>query len=284
MAIKKKRKGRLDPTERMSELEARIKPISELPFKVSMVIYGRSGSGKTTFAATMPGPILLLDAREDGTDSICDVEGVDVLPIKNWEDVELAYYFLKSKKGRAKYKSVILDTVTKMQDILLNEICDENNREQATKREWGQLGQRMKPWFDNYTDLPQHVAFLCQDRTTDSETEDDDQMTPEVGPRLSPSIASALNAAVKIIAQAYIKEVVKHKEGKVRRDTQYRLRIGPHPIYLTKIRMPKRLAKPESIINPTFDDVVRITRGEYVEPIKKKGVAINGAQKEKAER
>lgn len=251
-----------------SDLKSRIKPVESKPLKVSLSIYGRSGTGKTTFASTMPTPILLLDAKEEGTDSISNVAGVDVLDVESFDDVEMAYWFLKTKEGR-KYNSVVIDTLTQIQDIVLAEVCEANRREIPTKREWGQLAQQLKPWILRFRDLPQHSLFICQDRVTESETEDEDQIMPEVGPRLSPSIASALNAAVKIIAQTYIKEVTKTKGDKITSTMQYRLRVGPHPYYLTKVRSPRESYTPDSLINPTFDDVVKIMKGEYEPPVRK---------------
>ena len=170
-----------------------------------MVTYGRPGTGKTTFAATMPGPILLLDAREEGTDSILDTDNeVMVLPVEEWDDFEMAYWFLQSKKGK-RFQSCVIDTFTQIQDICLKQILKETKKPNPTKREWGLLGNRLKPWIYHYRDLPQNVMFLCHDRVSDIEvSEDEDQIIPEVGPRLSPSIASALCGAVKVIGQTYI--------------------------------------------------------------------------------
>lgn len=242
----------------------RIKPISELEFRLTMVAYGRSGTGKTTFAATFPKPALLLDIHEEGTDSACDVEGIDVLRVRNWDEIEQIYWYLK--EGKHKYKSVILDALTAMQDLCMRKVRVDNNmktNDMFTRRQWGETSGLMKTWVDNYKDLSKlSVIFLCHDRATDGDDEDGgDQMIPEVGPRLMPSVASHVSAAVKAIGNTFIREV--QKKSSKKREPEFRMRLGPHAFYLTKVRKPKSIQVPDSIKDPTYDKVVRVISGEY---------------------
>ena len=50
-------------------------PVEHLPSVLAVLLYGRSGTGKTTIAASFPTPLLLLDIREKGTDSVANVKG-----------------------------------------------------------------------------------------------------------------------------------------------------------------------------------------------------------------
>ena len=94
----------------------KITPVKSLPKVLSMLVYGRSGTGKTTFAGSFPTPALLIDVREKGTDSIANLDGVDVVQIEHWTDLEEIFWYLKKEK---KYKSVIIDQVSSMQDIAM---------------------------------------------------------------------------------------------------------------------------------------------------------------------
>jgi ATP-dependent phosphoenolpyruvate carboxykinase len=58
------------------------KKASELSGSRSYVFYGQSGTGKTTLAATFPGPILLCDIKDRGTDSVVGVEDLDVMEVE----------------------------------------------------------------------------------------------------------------------------------------------------------------------------------------------------------
>src|SRR5690606_35552872 len=81
-----------------SDIESRIVGVSETIGNISAVFYGRSGTGKATLSASFPKPILLIDIKEQGNDSIADFsdDEVKVFPVESWDDIEQVYWFLKS--------------------------------------------------------------------------------------------------------------------------------------------------------------------------------------------
>lgn len=246
-----------------SELIKNIEPVQSLSLFISMISYGRSGTGKTTFASSWPKPMLILDIKDDGTDSVKDVDGVDVLSITNWEDIERAYWFLKS--GKHKYKSIHIDTITQLQDKCKEHVAGEGKL--VTKNQWGEISGKLGTWLMNFRDLVDdelHVHFIAQDRLTESDNEDesDNEIDPVVGPRLMPSLASKMNAAVKVIGNTYIAEVMEKKDGEINRSERFRMRVGPHAYYITKIRKPKNSPVPEFLENPTFDDIIKLMQGK----------------------
>src|SRR5690554_4129043 len=74
----------------------RIVPIGESPEWVSLVVYGRSGTGKTTFIGTMPKPLLVLDINDRGTISIKAQPDTYVMEVTSWDEVEEVYWYLQS--------------------------------------------------------------------------------------------------------------------------------------------------------------------------------------------
>ena len=82
--------AKLLKTKKTNELGVR--PVGEINHVGSYAIYGRSGSGKTTLSSTFPKPLLLLDIRDKGTDSISDVKNVFVKEIEEVEDLEDVYH------------------------------------------------------------------------------------------------------------------------------------------------------------------------------------------------
>lgn len=255
-----------------------VKKVKDITRAVSMCVYGRSGSGKTTFAASAPGPILYLDIRDEGTASISDVEDLDVIEVENFADIEDTFWWLK--KHPKKYKTVILDTVTQLQAMIVQEVAGENKKGKKagdwgsmTKKDWGDVAAIMKEWLGNYRDLTAHginVIFIAQDRTfnlTDEEEAVDSLLTPEIGPALSPAVAKSLNASVSVLGNTFVREITKEKEvngKKVKRNViQYCLGVGPSPIYTRKLRKPKSVAVPDAIVDPSWDDVLDIMKGTY---------------------
>ena len=246
----------------------KVTPVAELKQTRPWAIYGRSGTGKTTFAATFPKPILLLDIEDHGTESIADIPDINVASITRWGQIDDVYDLLTAKNN--KYKTVVFDTITQLQLIGANHILAKKRKPTVvqidwgtmTIGDWGDLGAMMKEQITLFRNLPLEVVFLAQERIT---TNDDDEkvLAPEVGPQLSPAIASHLNACVDVIASTYIKRRRRKVNNKtVEADPIYSMRIGPNPTYVTKVRKPRLVSLPHDIDDPTYDDVIAVIRGE----------------------
>jgi len=239
----------------------------------SYVLYGRSGTGKTTIAASFPKPLLLLDAKDKGTDSISDVKKIDVMDVKAYEDFETVYWFLKQNPEA--YKTVVIDTMSQVQHLAIEQIMEDQDKDTKragewgtmTKRDWGMVASKLKEAIINFRDLPQEVVFIAQDRVfNDDEGDEESMLDPEVGPGLIPSVVKTLNAAVTVIGNTFIRNRIKVTgKGRKRKETkrtQYCLRVGPNPVYITKMRKPKKVKLPSVLVNPTYEDLIEIIKGE----------------------
>jgi len=247
------------PDINVQNIADRIKPVAQSTDPWSVLAYGRSGTGKTVFASTFPKPLLLLDIGEKGTDSIHNVPGIYVLKVESWIDFETIYWFIRA--GKHEYKTVVLDTVTQLQKLAIEHALEGDGKEKTSpmnKNLWGITSKLMTAWLINFRDLPLHTVYLAQDRLTSEEGANPDQVAAEVGPRLMPSVAASLNAAVRIIGNTYIKEYRKTVKTGVEKRFIFRLRIGPHEYYLTKIRKIKEIKLPNSIANPSFEKLTEI--------------------------
>lgn len=246
-------------------IKEKIVKVGDMPDYLSVLVYGRSGTGKTTFAGTFPRPLLLVDVKEQGSGSLAHEEGIEVLPLETWAEFEELYWYLA--EGKHPYKTVVIDTVTQLQDLAVEKVLADEGKtldSLITQSNWGAISKLMKSWLLSFRDLPMHVVFTAQDRVNDVEGFED-QLVPEVGPRLSPAVAGMLNAAVKVICQTFIHEqTVRGKDNKIKRTITYRLRIGPHPMYLTKIRQPKGYTIPHDLVDPTFELLLQVVNGTWV--------------------
>lgn len=256
--------------KKSSEPPVAFQPVHELPRVVAALFYGRSGTGKTTVASTFPKPLLLMDVREKGYDSVSNVKGVDIAQIDTWDEFENVYWYLE--KGDHKYKTVVIDQVTQLQDLaILRAMKDEGKSEEdaISRRVWGQAAGLLKTWLLNYRDLIDrgiHVVFLAHDRTTVNDEESgEDQIDPSVGPRMMPSVASFLNGAVKIIGNTFVRERFSIKDKRKVRSVEYAMRLGPHAYYVTKTRSPVGISAPDVVVNPSYDKLAAVMQGSYSE-------------------
>jgi len=210
-----------------------------------------------------------LDVRDKGTKSIKEVPGIEVLQVESWSDFEEIYWYIYNNPG--KYKTLTIDTATQLQELCMQKVKGTDAISKTSRQAWGEVGELMKAWIIRFRDLPMFINYIAQPRT-DAEEDSNDELTPEVGPRVSPATAAILNAAVDIIGYTFIREVekkVKSKEGgKTRKETitvdEYCLRIGPHPVLTTKFRRDKTLGGkiPDVIVDPTYDKLKSIIEGE----------------------
>ena len=258
-------------------------PVREKTYHGSTALYGRSGTGKTTLASTYPKPILYLNIRDNGTDSISDVEDIDVVDINTSDELRDIILWCHKQASRDKliYKTIVLDTMSQLQGILVEELGEKKNLSGKKKRagdfgtftmaEWGVIAGDLKAVVMDVRNLPVESVFICQERVFNVGDEGDDgldQLDPEVGPKLMPSVKNDLNASVSVIANTFIKvKVTKVKDPETKKskttiEKLYCLRVGPNEVYTTKIRKPKGIEAPDFITDPTFRKLKKIMKGQ----------------------
>lgn len=247
-------------------------PVGETHTNQVMLVYGRSGTGKTQFGSTFPRPILFLDINERGLDTIRNQKDIDVLRCKTWDIFEEAFWELKDGTD---YKSIVIDQITNLQDLGMAEIRRRANKgpsELFTKKNWGELSGMLKTAIANYKDLVDdyNLCFIAHERIFGGGEEEDDALEPSVGARVMPSVGSFMDGAVDAIGSTYIKETFTGKGSKKVRNVDYCMRIGPHAYYSTKVRRPVEAGPlPDFITDPSFTKVTDLISGKALTAKKK---------------
>lgn len=249
----------------------RVKPVQEIKEGLTAVFYGRAGTGKTTVAGTYPTPHILLDIGEKGTDSVMDIKGLSVLKVEEWQDIEDIFWEIKD--NYKDWKTVTIDSLHSMQGLGLIKAKILNKKsadDMLSLRDRGTASDLMITWMTHFRDLQElgiNVNFLAHDRIFKEFIDDDseDQIAPEVGPKLMPAASSAILGLTKINGHTFIKEeTTKAKKAgqKKTSKTQYCMRLGPHSYYATKVRSPKGIPVPSFIVDPTYEKLVGALTGE----------------------
>ena len=103
------------------------------------------------------------------------------------------------------------------------------------------------------------IVFIAQEkRDRDEDLESDDA---SVYPQVTPSVRGILGAAVDVIGRTYVSEVTDADTGKTK--NRYCMRLVPGPRYMAKIRLPAGAQTPNSIVNPSYEALVKIMNGGY---------------------
>lgn len=224
--------------------------------RLTVLVHGFSGAGKSTFAATAPGPVLILDAESgsdwfdevvywnpttekppenDGTWRYCVVQVLD------YESVVRAYEWLAS--GDHPFASVVLDSVSEIQQRCVDSIAGAN---QMRTQDWGELLRTVAGQIRKFRDLKSHptnplwaVVFVCMT--------DRDAAGKQV-PLVQGKLRSFLPYYVDACGWLYVDTDDFGNEHR-------HLLIGPDPLYEAKERMGGRL--PKIILDPDIKSMLR---------------------------
>ena len=246
---------------------------------LKMLLYGSSGTGKTTLWATFPGPILVLLCS--GGNKPGELKSVDtpeyrkkirpvVIPsIADMKEV------LREASG---YATVVLDHASGFQDLTLREILGleelpaQKSWGMATQQQYGASSLMCKDVFRTMLNLDCNVVIVAQERTFGEEGASE-IISPTIGAALTPSVTGWLGPACDYVVQTFKrprmermvnkiggKEVVTYKRGK---GVEYCLRTEDHDVYQNKFRRPdgKTRAMPECIVDPSYDKILKLIKG-----------------------
>jgi hypothetical protein len=90
--------------------------------KLRLVAYGEPGAGKTTLALTFPRPFIIDTDAGLISGAIQGFEATVYEPT-GWRDLEALYFWAKER--RDKFDTIVIDSITSLQRLLLDEIVDQ---------------------------------------------------------------------------------------------------------------------------------------------------------------
>ena len=251
---------------------------------IKVLLYGKSGTGKTTLSATFPRPILWVvcsgSSRPGELRSINTPENRKTIQQVILEKAEELQTITEFQKSQLKFNTLVLDHVTGLQDLVLKEVLGveelpvQKSWGMATQQQYGTTAQRSKELMRGLLSLDCNVVVIAQEReyNTDGTGE---VLQPFVGAALMPSLLGWLNPAVDYICQTFIKQKEETKKmtlgtGKDAKTVETKqkikgvdfcLRTAPDPVYITKFRVPRK-DLPEYLVDPTYDKLKALIDGQ----------------------
>ncbi len=122
----------------------------------NLLVYGRSGVGKTTLIATAKKPLII--STESGLLSIADYD-IPVIEIKDLDDFKEAYKFCKQKKILKKYDLIALDSISDIAETVLSHL-KENVKD--PRQAYGQLADSIGKLIRKFRDLDTSTYFIAK--------------------------------------------------------------------------------------------------------------------------
>jgi hypothetical protein len=201
---------------------------------IRMLLYGASGTGKTTLWSTFPDPILTLVCS--GGNRPGELKSIDtpenrerISPKVIASTRQLTTLMEEAYSG--KYATLVLDHASGLADLMIMEMLGLDappiSKYRAagkgeswsliSQQQYGQLAVQCKDLFRDMLNLPCNVVIVAQQR--------------------------------------YVTERDKGVE--------YCLRCEPHETFITKFRVPRGTALPDVIVNPTYDKIQAVIEGRY---------------------
>ena len=175
-------------------------------------VYGAEKSGKTTFAAAMPSPLIL--AFEKGYNALPGVMAVDVT---SWTDMKDCLRQLKDPEIKGTFKSIAVDTIDIAGSCCEKYVCAQNGVSALNEIPYGQGWTKVKKEFEDtfraITQMGYAVVFIShsKDKTFKSKTGMEYS-------QIVPTCNNCYNDIAKNMAEiyAYADKYTENGEAKVR--------------------------------------------------------------------
>lgn len=190
-----------------------VQKVQERSSYFNMLIYGESGTGKTTLAGSadmVPNmrPVLFIDI-EGGTESLRhSYPEVDTVRVQNWKEMQDVYNFLY--EGDHEYQTVVLDSLTEIQKFNMYQIMSDLMQKRPDldpdvpgMREWGKNLEQIRRMVRGFRDLEMHTIFTALSK---SEKNQKTGATSTM-PSLSGKLASEVAAFLDVVVYYYVKQI-----------------------------------------------------------------------------
>ena len=173
-----------------------------------ILIYGKSKSGKTSFA--VQAPRTLTCAFELGLNAL---SGQYYIPMPKWSDFKKVLSQLRKPQAKELYDTIVIDTATWAYDLCEKYICQRENvnsiRDIAWGQGWGMVKKEFSEALREITMLGFGVILICHDKEKNVEVQDENgnnitisTVEPD-GPRQMREVIDALVDIIGYIGTEY---------------------------------------------------------------------------------
>lgn len=170
-----------------------IKTFSPQDHFLKVLIYGPSKAGKTTFAGTAKDAVFA--SAEGGLLAIAKKKPQNA-KIKTFKDLNEFYLFLAS--GKHKYKTVVIDSISEVNDIIKDEIEQRVGRTMQ-QQDWGEHTKKVIGLLRKFRDLPMNVIMIALEKYIN-----DEEKIKKIVPQLDGKSATKIVQFMDTVAYLHV--------------------------------------------------------------------------------
>ena len=216
--------------------------------KLSAAIYGKSGTGKTTFGASFPKPFFL--DIDGGLLSVRgqDINYVDLTPGRGVTWPNILDAIAEGKKGD--YESIIVDSLTGLADLCMESVLQLNRRsgQKPNFDDWAAYANKIKDFIVRLLASGKNTLLICH------EAPDKDELTGHVW--MLPAVQGQMKSRISNYFDEFYHAEVEQSPGK---PSNYRLLARTSSIYTAKSRLLPRDTE-SSYLVPSFQSLINLQR------------------------
>lgn len=124
---------------------------------VKVLIYGKSGAGKTYLARTAPRPIIL--SAESGLLSLSDVD-LPVVKVKELKDLYEFYNFIQLPNVKGNFDTIYIDSISDIAEVTL---ANSKKVVKDNRQVYSHYSDELVPLIKAFRDIPnKHVVMLAK--------------------------------------------------------------------------------------------------------------------------
>lgn len=126
---------------------------------IAALIYGQPGMGKTTLACSAPAPVLF--DFDGGVTRMCEEHQVPTVQVDSWDTAISALGEIEKMKyeGDCPFKTIIVDTLSKMIDCIIISICGGKTPQ---IKDWTNVNTKFKEFLRRVQALGINAVFVAQ--------------------------------------------------------------------------------------------------------------------------
>ncbi|MCO4095739.1 ATP-binding protein [Macrococcoides canis] len=224
-------------------------------------IYGRFGTGKTTFL-TKENNALVLDINEDGTTV---TEDGAVVSIRNYSHfaavIKNLPQILQALRANGKQIDiVVIETIQKLRDITIEDIMSGKNRKPSFN-DWGEAATRIIHIYRYITKLQEHYHFHLGISGHEGINKDKDEEGGTINPTVTIEAQDQIRKAIVSQSDVLARMTIEEVDFEGQKKFNYVLNAEPSSLFETKIRHGQHVTiNNKRFINPSLSDVVEAIR------------------------